>query len=94
MFFFPPNLYPQNVRVDKKITFSNSVHPFKVFNQTTAVRGYNVFLAQVACQKQKPQIDNWFLNDLYIYKLRKILQSRVLQVTVVSGYYVFYADPV
>jgi hypothetical protein len=34
--------------------------------QATAVRGYNVFLPQVVCQKRKPQIDGWSLSILHI----------------------------
>ena len=32
--------------------------------EATAVRGYQVFLSQVVCQKQKAQIDGWFLSVL------------------------------
>ena len=35
-------------------------------------RGYHVFLPQVVCQKRKPQIDNFFRNELHIRGQEKV----------------------
>ena len=34
--------------------------------QAKYVRAYQVFILQVACQKLKPQVDDWFLSVLHI----------------------------